>query len=499
MTLYRTFTPSMDTLETGVYLKRLNLYVSQDARLPESIASWSPEDTELIISVGYSAFLRAKCSVGTSNNREALKEIEQEFHRKYEDDLESSRVLLKKMETELEYSKERLRLTQEETEYHIERRLAQSKDVFDNLLESYRKEREDMQSRIFQLQKENENASNKTHKEALSMVGRELESMRQMLREKDKQIDTHKEMFEKSISKVDALTQKRDVASIGKIGEGQFRGLAIAVFRDFEGFQMKDVHSIGGLGDFHLQFKEMSILVDSKLYTNKVPSTSRDKIKRDLLNNEHIEFAWLVSMDTYVDRFDKAPFMFEWVNPQKCICYINNLRGQEEPGELLRSVWYCCKALKQMMSTGASEKGELSLLKEREMKMRDIAKRLEKTGRERDTIFSQMKQNFEKSDEYVRDLLNAETQAVVEDYRVVVEWWNRNLVEDTGTLIPIKSTLVWNQYKKDAGENLGDLDATTFKDILCGFLGEDKVVKPKTKGGALEIRGYKWRPDVKLR
>ena len=491
----------MDTLETCVNLKKLNLYVSQDARLPESISSWSPEDTELILSVGYSAFLRAKCSYGKTNNREALREIEQEFHRKYEDDLESSRGLLKKTEIELEYSKERLRLIQEETEYQIERRLAQSKDVFDNLLESYRKEREDMQSRILQLQRENDSVANKTHKEALSMVGRELESMRQMLKEKDKQIEVSREMFEKSISKVDALTQKRDVASIGKIGEGQFRGLAIAVFRDFEGFQMKDVHSIGGLGDFHLQFKEMTILVDSKLYTNKVPSTSRDKIKRDLLNNTHIEFAWLVSMDTYVDRFDKAPFMFEWVNPQKCICYINNLRGQEEPGELLRSAWYCCKALKQMMSTGASEKGELSLLKEREMKMRDIAKRLEKTGRERDTILSQMRQNFEKSDEYVRDLLNVETEAVVEDYRVVVEWWNRNLMEDTnvGVLIPIKSTLVWNQYKKDAGENLGDLDATTFKEILCGFLGEEKVQKPKTKGGALEIKGYVWRPEVRLR
>ena len=491
----------MDPLETCVNLKRLNLYVSQDARLPESMSSWSPEDTELIITVGYAAFLRAKCSVGKSNNREALKEIEQEFHRKYEDDLESSRVLLKKAEKDAEYNKERLRLMQEETEYQIERRLAQSKDVFDSLLESYRKEREDMQSRIFQLQRENDSVANKTHKEALSMVGRELESMRQMLKEKDKQIDTHKEMFERSISKVDALTQKRDVASIGKIGEGQFRGLAVAIFRDFEGFQMKDVHSIGGLGDFHMQFKEMTILVDSKLYTNKVPSTSRDKIKRDLLNNEHIEFAWLVSMDTYVDRFDKAPFMFEWVNPQKCICYINNLRGQEEPGELLRSVWYCCKALKQMMATGASEKGELSLLKEREMKMRDIAKRLEKTARERDTILSQMRQNFEKSDEYVMDLLNVETEAVVEDYRVVVDWWNRNLIEDStvGSLIPIKSTLVWNQYKKDMADNIGNLDATSFKEILCGFLGEDKVVKPKTKGGALEIRGYRWRDGVKLR
>jgi hypothetical protein len=49
------------------------------------------------------------------------------------------------------------------------------------------------------------------------------------------------------------------------------------------------------------------------------------------------------------------------------------------------------------------------------------------------------------------------------------------------------------------GDQIGDIDATMFKDILCGFLGEDKVVKPKTKGGALDINGVKWRAGVKLR
>ena len=483
-------------LESCVHLKRITLYLPPTAILPESIPSWTPEDTETILSVGNAALLRAKYCHGNAKNQEVLKELERDLAKKYQEELETSQELVRRFEKDAEYNKERLRLMQEEAEYQIERRLSQSKDVFDNLLESYRKEREDMQTRISQLQRDNDSASNKTHKEALSMVSREMESMRQMLKEKDKQIEAHKELFERSISKVDALTQKRDVASIGKIGEGQFRGLAIAVFRDFEGFQMKDVHSIGGLGDFHMQFKEMTILVDSKLYTNKVPSTSREKIKRDLLNNEHIEFAWLVSMDTYVDRFDKAPFMFEWVNPHKCVCYINNLRGQDEPGEILRSVWYCCKALKQMMATGASEKGELSLLKEREMKMCDIAKRLEKTARERDTILSQMKQNFEKSDEYVRDLLNTETKAVVEDYRAVVEWWNRNMEEIAETETPLKSTVVWAQYKKDSGDNLGPMDANSFKDILCGFLGEDKVFRPKAKGGALGIKGFKWRECV---
>lgn len=500
-------------METRVSVKKLTFYVPSNAHLPESMAEWSPEDTELILSVGHAAFIQAKLSVGTTNYREAVTELEQSLSKKYEEALTSSREKIERVERESQFHKERVKLMQDEEENQLQRRLNQSKEVFDATLESYKKDREEMQYRIFNLERENDAAKTasrqlqleteqRTHKDAIGLIGRELESMRQMLNEKDKQIEMHKDMFERSIAKVDNLTQKRDVASIGKIGEGQFKGLAINTFRDFDGFQLKEVCSIGGLGDFHLQFKEMTILVDSKLYTNKVNSTSREKIKRDLLNNEHIQFAWLVSMDTNIDRFDKAPFMFEWINPQKCICYINCLRGQEEPGELLRSVWYCCKALQQMMVTDSNEKGELSVLKEREMKMRDVVAKLVKSNRERDTILSQMRQNFERSDEYVRELLNKETMDIVNDYyRTVVEWWNRNLEETSSsaeTPVLIKSTTAWTQFKRDMGEKLGDIDAGTFKDVLCGFLAEENVIKPKAKTGALELRGFKWRDGIKL-
>ena len=496
-------------MEECVSVKQFTLYVSSNAHIPESIMQWSPKDTELILSVGHAAFTQAKLSVSTTNYREVISELEQSLSKKYADELSASREMADKSGRETTFYKERMKLMQEEEETQIQRRLNQSKDVFDALLESYKRDREEMQSRIFQLECENEMAKTasrqlqleteqRTHKDAIGLIGRELESMRQMLNEKDKQIELHKDMFERSIAKVDNLTQKRDVASIGKIGEGQFKGLAINTFRDFDGFQLKEVCSIGGLGDFHMQFKEMTILVDSKLYTNKVNSTSRDKIKRDLLNNEHIHFAWLVSMDTSIDRFDKAPFMFEWINGQKCVCYINNLRGQEEPGELLRSAWYCCKALQQMMVTDANEKGELSVLKEREMKMRDVVAKLVKSNRERDTIMSQMRQNFERSDDYVRELLNKETEGIVNDYYLsVVEWWNRNLEPATGET-SIKSTTVWTQFKRDMGENLGKIESGTFKDVLCGFLAEANVIKPKAKNGALEIRGFKWKETVKL-
>ena len=475
-------------MEECVSVKKIILYVPSNAHLPETITEWSPEDTELILSVGYSAFIQAKQSVSTTNYREVAAELERTLNQKYEESLTASKERAEKMDRELQFQKERMKLMQDEEDAHIQRRMSQSKEAFDILQESYKRERDELKSRIFHLEHETEQ---RTHKDAIVLIGRELESMSRMLREKDKQIDIHKEMFERSIAKIDNLTQKRDVASIGKIGEGQFKGLAINSFRDFDGFQLKEVCAIGGLGDFHLHFKEMTVLVDSKLYTNKVNSTSRDKIRRDLLNNEHIQFAWLVSMDTFIDRFDKAPFMFEWINPQKCICYINNLRGQEEPGELLRSVWYCCKALLQMMTTDASEKGELSVLKEREMKMRDILQKLSKSNRERDTLMTQMRQNFERSDEYVREMLNVETGEVVNKYYgVVAEWWNRNIEEAPTT---IKSTILWTQFKRDIGEQLGDIDTNMFKDILCGFLGEDKVVKSKTKSGALELKGVRMR------
>jgi len=132
--------------------------------------------------------------------------------------------------------------------------------------------------------------------------------------------------------------------------------------------------------------------------------------------------------------------------------------------------------------------------------MRDILEKLVKSNRERDTLLTQFRQNFDKSDEYIREMLNAETDVVVNQYyRVVAEWWNRNLEEASSVQIPIKSTLLWTQFKRDMGEDIGDIDTTMFKDILCGFLGEDKVVKPKTKGGALDIKGVKWRSGVKLR
>jgi hypothetical protein len=482
-------------MEACVSLRRVTVYVRDSWREDEvNVAAWTPEETELVLRVGAMALRSAKESWSRENYVEAIGEVERKFEEK-----------LRAAEVGATVQRERVRLLEEEQEAQVQRRVSEVRAVCEQLMETYRKEREEMRERTVKLELENgklremdrgmrEEVEGRIQREALGKVQRELDVMRQMLSEKDKQVATHREMFERSMGKLEEVTQKRDVASIGKIGEGQFRELALRTFRDFEGFQMREVCAIGGLGDFHLHFKEMSVLVDAKLYTNKVNSTSREKIKRDLMNNEHMQFAWLVSMDTSVDRFDKAPFMFEWLNTEKCVCYVNNLRGQEDAGELLRSVWYCCRALRQVMDAEGAERGELSILKEREMRMRDLLSKMAKNHRERDTLVGQLRKNFDRTDELMRELLNEETAAAVKDCcRVVVEWWNEHM-EACGEGGVLKSTEVWTQFKRDMRrEGVEGMEVNGFKETLCGFLGGECVMKPKVRGGALEIRGWKWK------
>lgn len=496
-------------MDTCVDVKKVELFLPPGFDIYE-LSELSPEELELVLTIGLNAYKTAKNDMNNEFNRETIERIVEELNVKFEEEMESLKNKTFGLEAVVEMQKENVKMMQMEQEEEIQKRIMICKSAYDSIVQTYVKERDTLRTQIENMERErdqNQNISrsfkteieNKIQMEAMNLVKRELDTMQKILAEKEKQIENYKQMFEKSMLKIENVTQKRDVASIGKIGENQFKSLALNVFRDFEGFELVDVYSIGGMGDFHMQFKDMTILVDSKLYSNKVNSTSREKIKRDLLKNEHIHFAWLVSMDTMVDRFDKAPFMFEWVSSNKCICYINRLLKQEEPGELLRAVWYSCKTMNQLIVNEELEQSELGKMKENEMKMRDILSKLVKNNRERDTLLNQMKQNYDKTDELMREMLNTETNkwATTNYHGVVVDWWNKNLEECTGG-DKIKSTLIWSQFKKDMGNEIGDMGCNTFKDILCSFLGEGKILKPKVKNSALEIINYRWRDGVEI-
>jgi hypothetical protein len=109
-----------------------------------------------------------------------------------------------------------------------------------------------------------------------------------------------------------------------------------------------------------------------------------------------------------------------------------------------------------------------------------------------------MRGNFERSDELVREMLNNETNDVAMNYyRVVIDWWNRNLVFDAEAQEKMKSNALWTHFKRDLGDDLREMDYASFKEVLCSFLGEEKVVRGKGKTGALEISGVAWKEKTR--
>ncbi len=509
------------TMETIV--KKIVLYIPDTETMPPGFATLSPEETWLILNGGYNTFMSLKNGLLSISHEEIGASIRSEIAAVYEQGNEDLRGRLDRALMDLQVLQE-LHKTytmseDEKIDKQVARRLAIQQDNFALQVQMHQAERDQMMARILSLEKELVEQRNvgkqmdaQIRGEALSLVQRDLDSMQLMLREKDKQNDSYKTLLEKAAEKLNGFSQKKDVVSLGKIGEQQFGELALQAFRDFEAFEMIDIHSIGGQGDFHLKFKDFTVLADSKKYTNKVNSTSRDKIKRDLKTKEHIHIAWLVSLNTTIDKFDKAPFMFEWLTGNKCICYINSLMLASEPVEMLRAVFYACQTIYHIMNHDESRgDADLHILREQQLKVKEIAQKMQKNNRERETIMTQFRNNFDRSDEYIRELLNEETNKMVmetivsggggknDHFSQVAQWWKSNMEKCDGDVV-IKSTALWTQFKRDC--EVGTMTRDQFKDILISFLPEAEVVKPKSKAGALEIMGYKLKeidvPDIHI-
>ena len=121
----------------------------------------------------------------------------------------------------------------------------------------------------------------------------EKEKMQLIINEKERQNQMTRETFEKATALIGGLTTGKSMSQIGKEGELTFAELAMT-FNDFQGFELIDKHSESKKGDYHLRFEEFDVLVDAKNYKNNVPSKEREKIKKDLIANSHIHFAWLI-------------------------------------------------------------------------------------------------------------------------------------------------------------------------------------------------------------
>jgi len=290
--------------------------------------------------------------------------------------------------------------------------------------------------------------------------------------------------------KENLLVSKEDTSS-----KVPFRNLMVQTFRDFNQFHIQELNASGG-GDFKLKFPDFSVLVDTRTYINNVNCRAREKIKHELINSDCF-FGWLVSMETNIDKFDKSNFMFEWLSENKCICYINALSSHTDPIELLRSIYFTCQTIYNITNVDATEITELHKLKENENRIREISQKIIQNAMERDEMIQHMKDNFQKNDEMIRQILNKETNELVDRrFSRILDWWNFHIVNEEGSTM--RSSNIWTMFKRDNPDLVGEIQPNDFKDMIYTFISEDRIIKPRNKFGALEIKNIRWKVDRPL-
>ena len=318
-----------------------------------------------------------------------------------------------------------------------------------------------------------------------------------LLREKDLQNKLNRESVEKLQDCVTKITNK-STSTKGSDGEKQFSNYA-ETFIDFKGFELIDKHTQSGSGDFHMTFDEFDVLVDAKNYKKKVPVEQRDKIKNDLLKNDHLPFAWLVSLNTSIDKWDKSPIMYEWINTRQCIVYINNLTSFEDPSKILRIVWFNCKELFKFTQDVAQDDTELSDLKESKFKIMDKVKNIRKTIRATNTSLNTTRNLIQLMDDDLREIIESETQdLVVSNISLFDDWWESN-IESTNDESTILSTDLWHRFKQDNNSVIKEMDLTNdkFKQFIKSKVSVfNLVLRNKGSKSAFDVKNIKFVHSV---
>jgi hypothetical protein len=309
-----------------------------------------------------------------------------------------------------------------------------------------------------------------------------------LYREKEKQVERMTEVHEKLIVHHQS---SKSTSHKGSEGEKTFSEYA-ETFIDFKGFNIIDKHTQGGEGDFHLHFEEFDVLADAKNYKKKVPVDQREKIKKDLIKNEHIHFGWLVSLNTSIDKFDKSPIMYEWINTTQCLVYINNLSSFEDPKKILRIVWFTCKELYKMIEDVDQDETDITELKEKNFKLIDKIKNARKTIREINTSMNTTRNLIQVMDDELKGMIENETNEIVgSNISLFDDWWGEN-IEITSEEVQTSSTELWTKFKHDNKLLINEMNISgeNFKQYLKSKVPMSGIIlRNKNVNSAFDVKG----------
>jgi len=442
----------------------INITVPLSWTAPEIMNTLNAEENVFILNTGCEMIKEARSLVVGLSQNEIYNKIREE-----------SKSEIQKLELDL--------LVQKEIQNQMDSNI---RGFYENQMIQMKKQIEELKTQIIKYESQNKDLIN-------SEVSKVELKLNAVIESKDKSIESLSTTYQNLYT---TIQSHKSTSHKGKEGEQVFEYYADETFRDFKGYILLDKHTQGGAGDFHLQFEEFDVLVDAKNYKKKVPIEQRDKIKKDLLKNEHIPFAWLVSLNTSIDKYDKAPVMYEWINTKQCIVYINNLTEYEDPRKILRVVWFTCKELYKFVEEINVDNEELQELKNDKFKLMDKIKNMRKTMREINTTLNTTRNMLQQIDDEFKEILSSETEKLVEsNYSIFDDWWATN-IELTNGDEKLLSTDLWFKFKQDNKTSMKEFDVTTdkFRQYLKTKVPMSSIIlKNKNTNSAFEIKGIKWK------
>jgi hypothetical protein len=361
------------------------------------------------------------------------------------------------------------------------------------------------EAQIEQLNKKLENAILKItnyEQESSSKITEEINKVKQkydmLLEEKDKQNQLNREVFDKAEKLLTKQINKTSI-SLGDDGEQIFENLA-DTFKDFVGYKIENKAKQSHKGDFHLYFQDFNVLVDSKNYSGSVQKKEITKIESDLMINDNVHFAWLVSLNSNICDYNRFPIMTKWITTDvgvKCILFINNLLDHKEPRNILRQAWVICNEFIHLTKKVYKEDGELEEYRRMnlvyKMQIEKLQERAAEIRRSVNTSYNILKH----MDNDIIELLSLVSDKIVNEKfqsnNKIREWWNDN-VEYKNDGSKMTSTEIWNRFKKDNKDYIGENKITIemFKDTITSIIDSSSYVE-KTKKSVIEFIGFKWK------
>jgi len=448
-------------------MKILNISIPDDKIL--DISGFSLEENYMMLKIGSECLLEGRKAVVGLTQKDMYNKIRDE-----------TREEVQRLELDILVERE-LKIKMEE----------QIKKIYESQIEKMRSQMETMSIQIKSYELQNNDLIK-------AEVDKAREKFDLLLEEKDKQNRLNREVFDKAEKMISKNIVKTS-SVIGDDGEQIFESLS-DTFKDFPEYKIENKAKQGHKGDFHLFFKDFNILVDSKNYSGSVQKKEAIKIETDLITNENMKFAWMVSLNSNISDYNRFPIMTKWITTDvgvKCILFINNLLEHKEPRNILRQAWAICEDFHRLTKSVDKEDGELEKYIERNIKQKKQIENLQERSAELRRGMNVLNNTLKHIDNDLIEMLSLVSDEFVNDKFALNDkinsWWDSNITFSNDES-KMTSTEIWNKFKKENKEYVQEnkLTIEIFKEKITCIVNSSNYIE-KTKKGVIDFIGFKWK------